>query len=40
MASLAEMRVVATNEPEPETGDRPDELRLLEALLFAAAEPL
>ncbi len=40
MASLAEMRIVATNEPEPETGDRPEALRLLEALLFAASEPL
>ncbi|NPU12972.1 SMC-Scp complex subunit ScpB [Bradyrhizobium sp. 83002] len=41
MASLAELRMeepdeIATSEPEV----RPEELRILEALLFAAAEPL
>jgi len=50
MPSLAERRVmVSEEEPEPadtanaadtEAATRPDELRLLEALLFAASEPL
>lgn len=44
MASLAEKRVIALDEhthyAEPHGGARPDELRLLEALLFAATEPL
>jgi segregation and condensation protein B len=45
MPSLAERRVmVSDEEPEPadtaETATRPEELRLLEALLFAASEPL
>ncbi len=41
MASLAEKFVVVENEdPDSEPPARPDELRLLEALLFASAEPL
>jgi len=41
MASLAEKFVVVENEdPETEPPARPEELRLLEALLFASAEPL
>src|ERR1700754_4100715 len=47
MPSLAEARVmVSEQEPEPadnaevRTATRPEELRLLEALLFAASEPL
>jgi segregation and condensation protein B len=41
MASLAERRViVAQREPEKKAAPRPDELRLLEALLFASAAPL
>ncbi|HEU4661481.1 MAG TPA: SMC-Scp complex subunit ScpB [Pseudolabrys sp.] len=32
--------VVSNDEPAPEPGARPEELRLLEALLFAASEPL
>ena len=41
MASLAERRLtVAHSGPGPQADKRADELRLLEALLFAAAEPL
>src|SRR3569623_1025889 len=41
MASLAEMRVAQVEEPESELPmARPEELRLLEALLFASSEPL
>ncbi|WP_319796478.1 SMC-Scp complex subunit ScpB [Nitrobacter sp.] len=41
MASLAEMRVAHVEEPESELPmARPEELRLLEALLFASSEPL
>ena len=41
MASLAEKRIVEIDdEPSETTAARPDELRLLEALLFAASEPL
>jgi len=41
MPSLAERRVVMSDEePEPAGETRPEELRLLEALLFAADEPL
>jgi segregation and condensation protein B len=42
MASLAEVRMIEDAEETP-VGDpqaRPEELRLLEALLFASAEPL
>lgn len=41
MSSMASKLVVVSNdEPAPEPGARPEELRLLEALLFAASEPL
>ena len=42
MASLAEQRVIELEDmpAEPEAQARPEELRLLEALLFASAEPL
>ncbi len=42
MASLAEQRVIELEDmpTEPEAQARPEELRLLEALLFASAEPL
>ncbi|MFZ5731847.1 MAG: SMC-Scp complex subunit ScpB [Pseudomonadota bacterium] len=40
MASLAEKRVVEVEERSAQTGARPEELRLLEALLFASSEPL
>ena len=43
MASLAEKRDADAEEPSMESLDpqaRPEELRLLEALLFASAEPL
>lgn len=40
MASLAEKRVAEVAEPSEQTGARPEELRLLEALLFASSEPL
>lgn len=39
MARLAEMRVIV-NDKEPPADARPEELRLLEALLFASTEPL
>ena len=41
MPSLAKRRlVVAEDEVESMSETRPEELRLLEALLFASAEPL
>jgi segregation and condensation protein B len=43
MASLAEKRIVEVeliDEPSESVASRPEELRLLEALLFAASEPL
>jgi len=41
MASLAERRLtLAHRGPGPQVDTRPEELRLLEALLFASAEPL
>ncbi len=42
MASLAEKRIVEVEDHDPElsTQARPEELRLLEALLFASTEPL
>jgi segregation and condensation protein B len=41
MASLAERRLsVAHRESAPQSEPRPDELRMVEALLFASAEPL
>jgi segregation and condensation protein B len=40
MASLAEVRVEEAEPMENESQARPEELRLLEALLFASNEPL
>ena len=40
MASLAEKRNADAGERSAEPQARPEELRLLEALLFASAEPL
>src|SRR5690349_5722804 len=40
MASLAEKRIADAEEGSVSTQARPEELRLLEALLFASAEPL
>ena len=40
MASLAEVRVEEAEPMENESQARPEELRLLEALLFASSEPL
>jgi segregation and condensation protein B len=40
IASVAEMRVVVDNENAPDGAERAEELRILEALLFAAEEPL
>jgi segregation and condensation protein B len=40
MPSLAEKRIVEVDEPSESVSARPEELRLLEALLFAASEPL
>jgi segregation and condensation protein B len=40
MASLAEICVMTNDEPAIAEDGRPEEMRLLEALLFAAAEPL
>ncbi|MGC1464163.1 MAG: SMC-Scp complex subunit ScpB [Pseudolabrys sp.] len=41
MASVAKkLVIVQSDESPPEPGTRPEELRLLEALLFAAAEPV
>ena len=40
MASLAEKREATAEEPAADPVGRPEELRLLEALLFASAEPL
>jgi len=40
MVSMAARRMIVRNEPEPEKEERPEEVRLLEALLFASKEPL
>jgi segregation and condensation protein B len=40
MSSMAARRMIVRNEPEPEKEERPEEVRLLEALLFASKEPL
>src|SRR5260370_13938427 len=40
MASLAETRVADVEDSSDHSEARPEELRLLEALLFASAEPL
>lgn len=40
MASLAEKRIVEIEHHSEQTDTRPEELRLLEALLFASTEPL
>jgi segregation and condensation protein B len=40
IASVAEMRVVVDNEDVPDRAERAEELRILEALLFAAEAPL
>ena len=40
MASLAEKRIVDVEERSVDPQARPEELRLLEALLFASTEPL
>src|ERR1700755_3112678 len=40
MASLAEKRMADADEPPADPQARPEELRLLEALLFASAEPI
>src|SRR6201995_6082459 len=40
MASLAEKRMDDAEEAQADPAARPEELRLLEALLFASAEPL
>jgi len=40
MSSMAARRMIVRREPEPEKEARPEEVRLLEALLFASKEPL
>ena len=40
MASLAEKRMDDTEDTPADPAARPEELRLLEALLFASTEPL
>jgi segregation and condensation protein B len=40
IASVAEMRVVVDNEDVPDRAERAEQLRILEALLFAAEAPL
>jgi segregation and condensation protein B len=40
MASVAEMRVIVGDRDQTEAEERAEELRILEALLFAAEEPL
>jgi len=40
MSSMAARRMIVRREPEPEKETRPEEVRLLEALLFASREPL
>jgi segregation and condensation protein B len=40
MMGLAERQSMPDDEPQAENDTRPDELRLLEAMLFAATEPL
>lgn len=40
MSSMAARRMIVRNQPEPQKEERPEEVRLLEALLFASKEPL
>lgn len=40
MSSMAARRMMVRKVPEPEKEERPEEVRLLEALLFASKEPL
>jgi len=40
MGQVAEMRVIVGDRDETEQTERAEELRILEALLFAAEEPL
>lgn len=40
MSSMAARRMMVRKVPEPATEERPEEVRLLEALLFASREPL
>src|SRR5436190_243860 len=40
MSSMAARRMMVRREPEPEKEERPEEARLLEAVLFASKEPL
>ncbi len=40
MSSMAARRMIVRREQEPEKEERPEEVRLLEALLFASKEPL
>ena len=40
MSSMAARRMIVRKEPEPVKEERPEEVRLLEALLFASREPL
>ncbi len=40
MSSMAARRMIVRKEPEPVKETRPEEVRLLEALLFASKEPL
>jgi segregation and condensation protein B len=40
IASVAEMRVIVDNEDVPDRAERAEQLRILEALLFAAETPL
>ena len=40
MSSMAARRMIVRKVPEPEKEERPEEVRLLEALLFASKEPL
>ncbi|MBZ0149595.1 MAG: SMC-Scp complex subunit ScpB [Pseudorhodoplanes sp.] len=40
MSSMAARRMMVRKVPEPEKEERPEEVRLLEALLFASREPL
>jgi segregation and condensation protein B len=40
MSSMAARRMMVRNEPDPDKDERPEEVRLLEALLFASKEPL
>ena len=40
MSSMAARRMMVRKVPEPVKDERPEEVRLLEALLFASREPL